>query len=64
MRRVSRILLLTVAAIVIFGLVWSKLGITIRVNVSLWQALLLFGVAVLVLFLILDHFINRNRSGE
>lgn len=62
MQRISRILLLVIAFGLVFALVWPRVRIWIRIDVSLWQALLLFGGAAFVLFLVLDHFINRSRD--
>lgn len=57
----SRRLLLLIALLLVFGLVWSRVRILLTVSLSLWQALLLFGIGVLVVFLILDHLLNRTR---
>ncbi len=62
MRRVSRTIIAVVAAVLVFALVWPKVHVVFRINLSLWQAMLIFGLAVLVIFLILDHFINRSRD--
>lgn len=48
--------------IILFALIWSKLRIVVFVNLSLWQAVLIFGVTAVVLFLIIDHLINRSRD--
>lgn len=61
MQRLSRQLLLLIAIAVVFAVVWSRVQIWIRINLSLWQALLLFGVGVVVVFLLLDHLFNRSR---
>jgi hypothetical protein len=61
MQRLPRQLLLLISAALVFMLVWSRVQIWVRINVSLWQALLLFLVAVAGLYLLLDHLINRNR---
>lgn len=60
MRRVSRGLLLGIAFAVIFMLVWDKVRILININLSLTGALLLFGGAVMILYLVLDHLFNRE----
>jgi hypothetical protein len=62
MRRVSRTLIVVIAAVLIFALVWPKVRIVFLINLSLWQAMLIFGLAVLVVFLVLDHFLNRSRD--
>lgn len=61
MNRVARPLLVTVAVLVAFWLIWSKLRIVVFVQASLGQMLLLFGVLAVALFLALDHFFNRSR---
>lgn len=61
MARMSRQLLLLIAILLVGWLVWSRVRILLTVSLTLWQGLLLFGVAVLVIFLLLDHLINRTR---
>lgn len=61
MIRVGRPLILTIAILIAFWLIWSKLRIVVFVNASFWQILLLFGVLAVVLFLGIDHLLNRNR---
>ena len=61
MNRVSRQALLGIALFIVAWMVWSKLRIGIFVNLTLWQALAIFAIAVVVLFLGLDHFLNRRR---
>ena len=58
MKRVSRQFLLGIAVAIVFALVWQKVSIWIRIDLSAWQALAFFGVMVLGLFLLLDHFFN------
>ena len=60
MKRASRGLLFGIAFLIIFLLVWEKVRIWINISLSLSQALLVFGGAVLVLYLVLDHLINRE----
>lgn len=60
MKRISRTVLLTFAFVIIFALVWSRVRIWISINVGLFQALFIFGIAVFVLFLLLDHLVNRD----
>ncbi|MGB1251700.1 MAG: hypothetical protein ACPG8W_13870 [Candidatus Promineifilaceae bacterium] len=60
MKRTSRGLLFGIAFLIIFVLVWEKVRIFINISLSLGQALLLFGGAVLALYLVLDHLINRE----
>lgn len=61
MNRVARPLLVTVAVLIAFWLIWSKLRIVVFVHASFGQILLLFGVLAAVLFLALDHFFNSSR---
>lgn len=62
MTRIPRSLIFLGVVIVLFLLVWQKLRIVIFVPLTLWQALLLFGGGALVLFLLVDHLINRKRD--
>lgn len=61
MTRIGRPLILTIAVLIAFWLIWSKLRIVVFVNASFGQILLLFGVLAVVLFLGLDHLLNRSR---
>lgn len=61
MTRVGRPLILTIAVLIAFWLIWSKLRIVVFVNASFGQILLLFAVLAVVLFLGLDHLLNRDR---
>jgi hypothetical protein len=61
MARVSRSVILTAAVLIAFWLIWSKLRIVVFVNASFGQILLLFGVLAVVLFLGIDHLLNRTR---
>lgn len=61
MTRIGRPLILTIAVLIAFWLIWSKLHIVVFVNASFGQILLLFGVLAVVLFLGIDHLLNRNR---
>ncbi len=58
-----RSLLLTVAVLIAFWLIWSRLNFVVLVRASFWQILLVFGVLAVVIFLGLDHLINRDRDG-
>lgn len=58
----ARSLLLTVAVLIAFWLIWSRLNFVVFVHASFWQILLGFGVLALVVFLGLDHLINRSRG--
>ena len=58
----ARFLLLTIAVLIAFWLIWSRLNFVVFVNASFWQILLVFGVLAVVIFLGLDHLINRSRG--
>lgn len=62
MTKISRKFILLTVIIILFALVWSKLRIVVFVGLSLFQAVLIFGVTAVVLFLIIDHLINRSRD--
>jgi len=55
-----RLLFVLVVGLVLYYLV-SRLRIVVLVHISLWQALIVTGVIIVVLFLALDHLINRER---
>ncbi|RME81149.1 MAG: hypothetical protein D6775_14295, partial [Caldilineae bacterium] len=61
MPRRGRSLVLTLAVLLAFWLIWSRLRFVVWVRAEFWQILLLFGVLALVLFLGLDHLLNRSR---
>ena len=60
MKRISRQLLLGIAVVVVFALIWQKITIFIRINLSAWSGLAIFGMMVLGVFLALDHLFNRD----
>ncbi len=60
MRRYSA-LAVTIAVLVAFWLIWSKLHIIVWVQATFWQILLLFAVLAVAIFLGLDHLFNRTR---
>ena len=62
MARIPRGTIFIGIVIILLILVWQKLRIVLFVPLSLGQAILLFGGAALVLFLIVDHFINRSKK--
>jgi hypothetical protein len=62
MARVGRSVLLAVAVLIAFWLIWSRLRIIVWVSANFGQMLLLMAVLALVIFLGLDHLINRTRS--
>jgi len=54
-------LLLAVVAIAVLWFVLSRLRIVVLVNLPWWGLALLILGAILVLYLALDHLINRTR---
>lgn len=60
MTGIPRKYILLIVIIVLFTLIWSKLRIVVIVGLSLWQAVLLFSIAAFVLFLVIDHLINKS----
>lgn len=58
----ARAFLLTIAVLIAFWLIWSRLRFVVWVQADFSQILLLFGVLALVIFLGLDHLINRSRD--
>jgi predicted permease len=62
MTRIGRSVLLAVAVLIAFWLIWSRLRIIVWVNANFGQLLLLMAVLAVVIFLGLDHLINRTRS--
>ena len=62
MQRISRKLLFVLVAGLVLYYLLSRLRIVVLVDVSLGQALLIVAVIIVVLFLGLDHLINRDRG--
>lgn len=62
MPKIPRSALALVVIVLLFVLIWPKIHIVLWVQMSFWQALLVFGGAALVLFLLVDHLINRTRA--
>ncbi len=62
MRRQGTSVAVTLAVLIAFWLIWSKLRIVIWVQASFWQLLLLFAVLAVVLYLVIDHLLNRTRG--
>lgn len=60
--RISRRLLFFLVTGLVLYFILSRLRMVVLIPLSLGQALLLVGVVILVLFLGLDHLINRDRS--
>lgn len=61
MKSRGRGLLVGLAVVIAFWLVWSRLHIHLWINLSGWQALVMFAVLVLGIFLVLEHLVNRTR---
>ena len=61
MPRVGRSLILTIAVLIAFWLIWSKLRIVVFVNASFSQILPLFAVLAVALFLGIDYLLNHDR---
>ena len=60
MAKVPRKYILLIVVIVLFGLVWSKLRIVLFIPLSLGQAIFWFSLFALLIFLLIDHWINRS----
>ena len=58
----GRSVLLTIAVLVAFWLIFSRLRIIVWVNAGFGQILILFVVLAVVIFLGLDQLINGRRS--
>ena len=52
---------ITLAVVIAFWLIWSKLRIIVFVQADFWQILILFAVLAVALFLGIDHLLNRSR---
>jgi hypothetical protein len=61
MRKRSQGLLIGIAVIIAFWLIWSRLRIHVWVSLSGWQLVALFAALALAIFLVLDHILNRTR---
>ncbi len=57
-----RAVIITIAVLVAFWLIWSRLHIVVWVRAEFWQLLLLMAVLAVAIFLGLDHLLNRTRS--
>ncbi|NDJ75255.1 MAG: hypothetical protein GYB65_03260 [Chloroflexi bacterium] len=62
MQRFPRWLLLALVAGVVLYFLLSRLRFVVLVHISFWQALLIVGIVIVVLFVGLDHLLNRNRG--
>jgi hypothetical protein len=54
-------LLIGIAIVIAFWLIWSRLRIHVFVRVSGLQLLGLFAVLAIAIYLVLDHLVNRTR---
>jgi len=61
MARRGTSLAITLAVLIAFWLIWSKLRIVVWVQASFTQILFLFAVLALALFLGIDYLLNRTR---
>ena len=61
MKAKNRGFLLAIAILIVFWLVWSRIRFHVWVRLSGCQSLLMLGVAVLAIFLVLEHLVNRER---
>lgn len=61
MRPRYRSLLFTIALVIALYLVWRKVHFVFIVPLTPWQFALLLLVIAVVIFLLLDHLINRTR---
>jgi hypothetical protein len=62
MQRISRRLLFYVVTGLVLYFILSRLHFVVLIHLSLGQALLLVGAVIAVLFLGLDHLLNRDRG--
>jgi hypothetical protein len=58
--RIPRKYIGLLAVIILFALIWSRLRIMVVIPLSLGQAVLLFAVLAFVIFLAIDHLLNRS----
>ena len=61
MKKRSQNLLIGIAIIIAFWLIWNRLRIHVWVRLSGLQLLALFAVLAMAIFLALDHIVNRTR---
>ena len=59
MRRLSRFMVLGIALVIAFVLIWRKVHIVIFVRATFWQLLVLYGALAVAVFLILDWVLDR-----
>lgn len=61
MKRRGISLTVTLAVLIAFWLIWSRLRFVVWVQASFWQIALLFLVLAAALYLGLEHLLNRDR---
>ena len=57
----GRALAISLAVLIAFWLIWSRMHIVVWVHATFWQVLILFAVLAVALFLGIDHLLNRSR---
>lgn len=62
MPKIPRVLIILLVIGFLFAVIWPKVRIYIFIPMSIGQALLIFGVAAIALFLVIDHLLNRSRT--
>ena len=50
-----------IVVIVLFALVWSRLRFVVFIPLSPLAAIVIFAVLAVVIFLAVDHYLNRTR---
>jgi hypothetical protein len=60
--KIPRSFLFLFVVVLLLAVIWPKVRIVFFIPLTLWQAVLLFGGGAVVLFLIIDHLINRTRD--
>ncbi len=53
--------LLAIVVLIVLWLVFNRLCMRVWMCVTGWQSLVTFGVVALVIFLVLEHLVNRDR---
>lgn len=61
MRPRYRSLLFTIALVIALYLVWRKVRFVFFIPLTPWQFALLLLIIAVVIFLLLDHLVNRTR---
>lgn len=60
-RNAPRSLIFALVLGAVFWAVWSKVRIWISISLTPLQAILFFSIVVVGLFLVIEHFVNRER---